>query len=452
MNRFVLWLGALVLASCSQATLPQAGPVDSAGGALAPTSSSNYAILYSFGAPPDGNTPVGSVTLAAGKLYGVTYGGGKANGACANGCGTIYSIDPYQSSHPYTQIYSFQGGSDGATPESGLNPNGAPNELFGTTFFGGRTGRNCDTNRRCGTVFELGTSSSQGAPTVLYRFEGGSDGANPWGARQIVMKTKTYYGTTEFGGAKNFGTVYAVTVAGAERVVYAFAGGNPGKGRQPDGAYPSGDLSSNTACGASCTFYGTTLMGGRYNAGTIFELIPAGSTYKERVLYSFSPSVGDVPVGVENRNGTLYGAASRDGANNRGSIFAYSIASHKFSVIHAFTGSVHGHDGALPYARPIYYNDAVYGPSLYGTTQGGGRGLGTVFRVTLSDNKECVIHSFPDPTVPGGDGLRPEATLRQFSALGNNFFGTTLQGPAGSGYYNKGYGTVFEISPEASCS
>src|SRR5579863_7784519 len=136
MNRFILCLGTLALASCSQATLPAAGPANSVGAALAnPTSSSDYAVLYTFGAPPDGNTPVGSVTLADGKLYGVTYGGGKPGGACANGCGTIYSIDPYQTSHPYTRIYSFQGGSDGATPESGLNPNGAPHELFGTTFF-----------------------------------------------------------------------------------------------------------------------------------------------------------------------------------------------------------------------------------------------------------------------------------------------------------------------------
>jgi uncharacterized repeat protein (TIGR03803 family) len=449
MWRTGLVLAGIALASCARAAVPAnfATEVRSVRTLPHHGTTPTYAILYTFSPPPDGNTPTGGLVLADGKLYGTTYGGGQASGECANGCGTIFSIDPYSPSHTYTRVYSFPGGSKGANPQSGLNPNGAPNELFGTTFFGGRPGRNCYIGLDCGTVFEIATTTATAEPQVIYSFRGGANAANPRGARIFVAKTLTYFGSTEYGGPKNFGTVYAVTTSGHEQLVYAFRGSSSVKGKS-DGAYPSGDLASTTKCNTSCTLYGTTLMGGTHNAGTIFALTPSGGTFTESVLHSFSSAEGDVPVGVENRNGILYGAASRDGANNRGSVFAFVVASGKFSIIHSFTGSVKNHDGALPYARPIYYDDAVYGPSLYGTTQGGGKqGLGTVYRITLSDNAECVIHNFPAYT---GDGLRPEATLRQFAALGDNFFGTTLQGP-GSGYYNKGYGTVFEISPETAC-
>jgi len=130
-----------------------------------------------------------------------------------------------------TVVYSFKGGSDGAYPLAGLiNVNGT---LYGTTSQGGVA---CtDGNlRSCGTVFSI---TQAGVERVLYAFKGGTtDGARPVGG--LVSLGGTLYGTTEWGGNGansldyGYGTVFAVTKRGAERAVYAFAG-------LPDGIGPN---------------------------------------------------------------------------------------------------------------------------------------------------------------------------------------------------------------------
>lgn len=446
MNKPTL-LFVIALAGCSRIAGPSL-PADLHADATAPNplATSGYVQLYRFGPPPDGNTPTTDVVFFSGLLYGTTYGGGKTyNRVCARGCGTVYSINPYNPSGSYVRVYSFQGGADGAIPEGGLNPNGngsgtSDEKLYGTTFSGGQKGSDCYIERGCGTAFAI---DAPGKETILHKFLGSPDGSNPSGGRRYVSGLQLFYGTTQYGGEHNFGTVYSVDVSGHETVIYSFKGG------PNDGAYPVGDVATQNCTSSTCTLYGVTQGGGASNVGTIFEITIPGT---ERRLYSFVSSDGDAPVGVEFSpdHTNLYGAASRDGANNRGSIFAFSLAKKSFSIVHSFTGTVKGHDGSLPYAKPTFYKDPVYGNALYGTTQGGGStGNGTIYRITLSDNNECIIHSFG---VSKSDGLRPDAPLRDFSGLatglGNAMYGTTAEGPPISNY-NKGYGTVFQISPEA---
>ena len=61
------------------------------------------------------------------------------------------------------------------------------------------------------------------------------------------------------------------------------------------------------------------------------------------------------------------------------------------------------------------------------------------------------MHSFPDPTVQGGDGLRPDSPLRNFK-VGSQvlFFGTTVQGPK-TNPYKKGFGTIYQIGLNSPC-
>src|ERR1700722_15539906 len=74
------------------------------------------------------------------------------------------------SGYGYNTLYSFGKPHDGRQPKAGLiNVNGT---LYGTTFAGGRMG--CVGG--CGTVFKI---KSSGKETVVYRFRGGPDGANP---------------------------------------------------------------------------------------------------------------------------------------------------------------------------------------------------------------------------------------------------------------------------------
>ena len=57
----------------------------------------------------------------------------------------------------------------------------------------------------CGTIFEI---SSSGKETILHRFQGGTDGADPV-AGLLELKGKLY-GTTEEGGANGDGTVFSL--------------------------------------------------------------------------------------------------------------------------------------------------------------------------------------------------------------------------------------------------
>jgi uncharacterized repeat protein (TIGR03803 family) len=72
------------------------------------------------------------------------------------------------------------------------------------------------------------------------------------------------YGTTEFGGAFGYGTVFKLDPTGTETILYSFAGGM-------DGEYPIAGLVRD----AIGNLYGTTADGGlgaSFGYGTVFEL------------------------------------------------------------------------------------------------------------------------------------------------------------------------------------
>jgi uncharacterized repeat protein (TIGR03803 family) len=83
----------------------------------------------------------------------------------------------------------------------------------------------------CGTVFHLDITA--GKESVLHRFTGQpSDGANP-AAGLIRDSAGNFYGTTESGATGNMGTVFEVTAAGDETVLYSFRSGAKGGPRYP---------------------------------------------------------------------------------------------------------------------------------------------------------------------------------------------------------------------------
>ncbi len=75
--------------------------------------------------------------------------------------------------------------------------------------------------------------------------------------------------------------------------------------------------------------------------------------------------------------------------------------------------------------------------SLYGTTYAGGIFYGTVFAVNAA-GVESVLYNFQG----GADGWEPEASL---TVLNSTLYGTTYWG-GGSGCFNTGCGTIFEVS------
>jgi uncharacterized repeat protein (TIGR03803 family) len=166
------------------------------------SATSGFQLLYSFSGP-DGYYP-NDVLIEDGKgnFYGTTRFGGS-NPACTGswGCGEVFEVT---SSGSLKILYSFAGGADGLYPYARLARDRQGN-LYGTTYQGGIG--TCQANLGCGVVFKL---APDGTETVLYSFTGASDGGSPVGG--IVLDSQgNLYGTTYYGGAHGYGTVYKVT-------------------------------------------------------------------------------------------------------------------------------------------------------------------------------------------------------------------------------------------------
>ena len=119
--------------------------------------------------------------------------------------------------------------------------------------------------------------------TLLYIFQGGSDGAIPGYGDLLFDRAGNIYGTTRAGGTQ--GVVYELTPSGSgytESVLYGFSGG--------DGSTPyNGVIFDNAG-----NLYGTTDAGGLGNAGTVFELTNPGGRWTESVSTVFGTETTEV--------------------------------------------------------------------------------------------------------------------------------------------------------------
>lgn len=265
-------------------------------------------VLYAFQGGNDGQYPEGGLIMDQdGNFYGATGEGGNYNGAACetDGCGTVFEVQPNGTKNT---LYAFQGGSDGAGPGGGNLIADAMGNFYGTTTSGGGSG--CNDNG-CGTVFKLAPGNTE---TVLYAFQGGTDGEIPL-AGVIADSTGNLYGTTFMGGTYGAGTVFEVSPTGQEKVLYSFKAGN-------DGANPEAGLIMDK----NGNMYGTTFAGGDNrctnvgSCGTVFELTPAG---KETVLFAFKKSHGVNPAAalLLGRHDHLYGTTSAGGKYTYGVAF-----------------------------------------------------------------------------------------------------------------------------------
>lgn len=265
-------------------------------------------VLYSFQSGTDPTFPLGALLMdGAGNLYGTTFSGGSPANA-----GAVYELVKGGAGYTEQVLYAFQGGADGGLPTAALIKDGAGN-LYGTAQSGGiATGPG---NSGFGTVFELVKGDGGYTETTLYQFLGGADGSNP-NAALIMDGAGNLYGTTAANdsGATGNGTVFELTKSNSgytETVLHVFQG--------PDGAASQTPLLMDKAG----NLYGTTVLGGAANAGTIFEL-QRGSGYGETVLYSFQGGAdGANPASglVADNVGTIYGVTFLGGASGDGTAF-----------------------------------------------------------------------------------------------------------------------------------
>ena len=274
--------------------------------------------------------------------------------------------------------------------------------------------------------------------SVLYSFSSdlySADGRYPQ-AGLIQDAAGNLYGTAQDGGAFGSGTVFKIDTSGKETVLYNFCSA----ANCVDGSYPNAVIQD-----AAGNLYGTTIQGGSYGRGSVFKV---DSTGHETVLYSFcSVSVSSIggltcldgwgPTAglIQDATGNLYGTTQEGGAGG-GTVFKIDTSGNE-TVLYNFCSAANCTDGLHPVASLI--QDAA--GSLYGTTAGGGAsgsdGEGTVFKIDISGH-ETVLYSFC--SVGGSaclDGAGSDAGLIQDAA--GNLYGTTIQG----GSY--GRGTVFKV-------
>jgi uncharacterized repeat protein (TIGR03803 family) len=309
--------------------------------------------------------------------------------------------------------------------------------LYGTTLRGGGSGCSGD---GCGTVFSISTSGSE---KILYRFQGGSDGANP--ASALIEVGGALYGTTLLGGGYNncgggtdtsgCGTVYSISPSGSESVLHAFKG-------IPDAAVPNTPLTYLNG-----TLYGVTPQGGVNcgdhttgfpdGCGTVYSITTSGS---ETVLHRFKGQAdGRFPTGgLLDVHGTLYGTTGTL-LWSRGSVYKISTDG-TVTTLYRFQALP---DAAVPDGGLIDANGMLYGTTSEGGTvciTTGTFGCGTVFRVTTG-GKEAVLYRFAGKA----SGLYPMAGL---TYLKGRLYGTTpYGGDVGGGHCYLGCGIVFVLTP-----
>ncbi len=373
--------------ACSQRSIaPSLPAVATAQDFDAPSASIAYQSLYSFKGQPDGDTPNPDLIEAGGALYGTTASGGTVN------YGTIFKVTPGGSEQA---VFSFAGSPGSNSPDDGVI-------VSHGTFFGTTTTE----------VFAV----TNGSERILHAFASLGEGYDAQGP--LVFAGGKLYGVTQLGGINSCnsgcGTIFDVTPAGSDQILYKFRGGH-------DGQIPTGSLIN-----VKGTLYGTTSYGGTHDGGTVFKISPSGHKV---VLYNFTDGDdGSSPSGnLLYADGVLYGTGRYNGVKAQGTVFSVNLKNGKFALLHGFLGNPN--DGGSPNGGLVMVRGTIYG-----TTAIGGRSdNGTIFSISKS-GKEQILYEFKG----GNDGENPQAGLANFKGT---LYGTTFRGG------RSGKGTIFKLRP-----
>ena len=375
--------------------------------------SAKFKTLVNFDGSNGGN-PAGSLIQGRdGKLYGTTFdGGSNTNKIClVGGCGTVFKIS---ARGKLTTLYNFcaeTNCADGANPAAPLVL-GRDGNFYGITELGGATGS--------GTVFRITPS---GVLTTLYNWcsqTACADGAYvnlPETGSFVQATDGNFYGTNDTGGAAFAGTVFKLTPSGALTTLYSFCS----QTACADGDFPTGLIQASDG-----NFYGTTQFGGANRYGTVFRITPQGTlTTLYSFCSQTNCTDGSVPFGplLQANDGNFYGTTEAGGTSTNtlcggfcGTAFKMTT-SGALTTLYNFCSLANCADGASPSFSLVQGTDW----NFYGSTLGG-NGVSqygiTVFRLNRAGSL-TTLHTFH--TVSQG----PDA---QFQATTGAFYGVTLEG------------------------
>ena len=294
-------------------------------------------------------------------LYGTTYGTQSYNIY-----GSVYKIKP--DGTQFTTLFTFNG-LNGRNPYGGLYLNGE--FLYGMTNYGG-TGT--------GTIYKIKTNGSNFQ--TIFNFTS-TTGFYP--TRELIYDGTFLYGTTSSGGLNGGGTVFKILTDGSEYsnlVNFSNA---------PSGTYPYSSLVTD-----GTFLFGTTMIGGVNNKGSIFKVKPDGTEYQQ--LFSFDGNNGWEPLhNLVILGDYIYGMTKFGGVNNQGAIFRIKPDSTDFSKLIDFDGTTRG---SIPYGSLISDGTVLYGM----TSNGGINDAGVIFKLSPENlnNSEFNIDSditiYPNPS------------------------------------------------------
>ncbi len=249
------------------------------------------------GAPYDGVSP----------LFGTTETNAEESGP-----GLAFEVSPQDGNWTGSAIYNFCGDQDcskgGSASFAPLTGDG--HWLYGTTNAGGR-----DNN---GVIFKLGfdKANQQWTEKVVHSFcqtctrqgFGHSPGV-------ILDREGDLFGASEGEVAPAYGTVYEIPAGGKYRILKKFCSSqNCADGRQPEGPL--------TLDGAN-NLFGTTQYGGARDMGTVYELNGAFTQIYSFCAKSACAD-GSQPLGgvIPDSAGDLFGTASTGGGTaGSGTVF-----------------------------------------------------------------------------------------------------------------------------------
>ena len=339
---------------------------------------------------------------------------------------TITAAVPAAQAQTFTVLHSFTRLPTGFGPRSGLVPDGTGSR-YGTT----------SNDANGGSAYELTHGPSGWVVSTVTEFAHDGNGYAPM-SRLTLGPDGALYGTTQYGGTPGScgglgcGAIFRLNPSAAysRTTIYRFSG--------PDGYWPAGELTFDR----TGDIFGTTLAGGAYGGGTVFELVRNSNGWTESVIHGFDGSNdgGELMGGVIiDPAGNLYGTAYFGGDRTClcGLVFELSPSAGSWSYreLHVFQGAA---DGAWPKNGLIMDGSG----NLYGTTsdQGPFGGSGTVFELSPSGDywNLTTIRGFS-----GGSGTNPGPAGGVILDASGNLYGTTYA----TGFY--GQGSVFELTPIA---
>jgi uncharacterized repeat protein (TIGR03803 family) len=273
---------------------------------LSPSESGwTFTVLHAFAGGKDGCSPQADLSLY-GDIYGTTAGGGSGSQ------GTVF-------------VLSTSGGNDSVgsfAKNTGMYPGGlglftsggAVRAIYGTTYLGGK--------QQKGNIFEL----TWGNHIVAKHVFNTTNKAGYWPIGDLLTQINAgevwmMYGTTSRGGGGGRGAVYRLTESQASYDVWELSVLHVFSGSDGDSPW------AGVVLDAAGNLYGTTQWGGPEgsNAGTVFKLTPgAKKKWTQTVLYSFTGGAdGSVPTSgvVLDNAGNLYGTTVSGGAYNQGVVY-----------------------------------------------------------------------------------------------------------------------------------